>query len=167
MKVYQMVYQSQAAENLSYSDLNSILAISRDRNLQNGITGILVFRDGHFLHYLEGSREDVQSCYRHICNDRRHHDVRILAETEHIHRAFAGVPLDFLDGDVSNQPHSENIARLFHLAHRLHLADRGLGHARDFEGWDHLDILELCKLLPISSRPASHPLPAAAEHHLH
>ncbi len=135
--IYQMLYQSMASEDLSYSDLNSILNISRDHNLKNDLTGVLLFRDGRFLHFIEGEKQKVRDCMKHIILDRRHTGVKILAEAEHDHRAFPETPLDFVDGDLSRQPHFDSIVRLFHLA----------THHDSLTPADHLDLLEYVKLM--------------------
>ena len=40
--------------------LEHLLAASRARNLQRGITGLLLFRDGIFIQVLEGKTAAVQ-----------------------------------------------------------------------------------------------------------
>ena len=58
--------------------LTQILAASRDKNLQHGVTGVLVCGASVFLHVLEGNRRAVSDLYGHIQRDPRHTDIELL-----------------------------------------------------------------------------------------
>ncbi len=78
-----ITYSSHATDQLAVAQrgLENLLEVSRARNLQRGITGLLLFRDGIFIQVLEGKTADVQFLYRLICQDPRHHSaVKLLEE---------------------------------------------------------------------------------------
>ncbi|MFJ3035663.1 BLUF domain-containing protein [Curtobacterium pusillum] len=79
-----LVYMSSAAEPFDDDALEGVLEHARSRNTADGLTGLLVHRDGRFMQLLEGPYDAVLSTYQRILADDRHEDVRLLAE-ESIH----------------------------------------------------------------------------------
>jgi hypothetical protein len=73
-----LIYASRAAEALTPTDHEQILASSRRNNAKGGVTGILAFGAREFLQCLEGSREAVNATYTRILGDPRHHDVQLI-----------------------------------------------------------------------------------------
>jgi len=73
-----LTYFSSARERFSQSDLKQLLQVSRRNNAPRRITGLLLYRDGQFLQYLEGPREAVGTTYDHIKKDERHHSARLV-----------------------------------------------------------------------------------------
>lgn len=68
--------------------VSEILAAGRDRNLQRGVTGVLVCGGPVFLHVLEGNRRAVSDLYGHIQRDARHTDVELLLLQDIAERGF-------------------------------------------------------------------------------
>jgi hypothetical protein len=85
-----LMYASRATAAPAETDLPAILKASREHNPAEGITGLLCFTDGVFVQVLEGGRGAVNARYKRIVEDRRHHDVILLAYEEIAERAFAG-----------------------------------------------------------------------------
>ena len=79
-----LVYMSSAAEPFDDDALEEVLEHARSRNTADGLTGLLVHRNGRFMQLLEGPYDAVLSTYQRILADDRHEDVRLLAE-ESIH----------------------------------------------------------------------------------
>jgi len=79
-----LVYMSSAAEPFDDDALEEVLEHARSRNTADGLTGLLVHRNGRFMQLLEGPYDAVLSTYQRILADDRHDDVRLLAE-ESIH----------------------------------------------------------------------------------
>jgi hypothetical protein len=85
-----LTYASRASEGITPDGLTAILKTSRARNLECGVTGVLVCSDGIFLQVLEGGRNAVSALYNHIAQDRRHRDVVLLGYEEIAERRFSG-----------------------------------------------------------------------------
>jgi hypothetical protein len=79
-----LVYMSSAAEPFDDDALEGVLEHARSRNTADGLTGLLVHRNGRFMQLLEGPYDAVLATYQRILADDRHDDVRLLAE-ESIH----------------------------------------------------------------------------------
>jgi len=88
MALYRLIYVSQAASSLDYSDLVDILQKSEQNNKAVGITGMLSFGDSMFLQVLEGSRRTVSQTYNRILLDKRHHNAELIDFSEIEHRDF-------------------------------------------------------------------------------
>ena len=73
-----LVYVSTASEPMNEEALAALLEQSRARNERNGITGMLLYKDGRFIQLLEGQEEAVQKIFSSIKRDERHHDVELL-----------------------------------------------------------------------------------------
>jgi hypothetical protein len=93
--MYQLVYVSTASRAMSDADLNEILDVSRRKNRERDVTGVLLYLDRGFLQVLEGPEAAVKETYAHIARDRRHIDPRILIEQETDERLFAGWSMGF------------------------------------------------------------------------
>jgi len=99
--IFHLVYISEAAADISYTDIRNILEVSRHRNLEDGITGLLIFRDGYFLQLLEGDEKKVRATLGRIIKDDRNNSLRILMETTGMDRLFKDWTMAFYDGDLS------------------------------------------------------------------
>jgi hypothetical protein len=100
--VFNLVYISHAAEDISYTDIRDILSESRKHNAQENITGLLIFREGFFLQLLEGTETAVKNILGKIMMDDRNHSLRVLIEVEGDQRLFQNWQMAFIDGDISS-----------------------------------------------------------------
>lgn len=83
-----LTYFSSATRRFSQNDLKHLLEISRRKNAPNRITGLLLYRDGHFLQYLEGPADNVKATYDRIARDLRHDSPRIVGSGQIRRRMF-------------------------------------------------------------------------------
>ncbi len=90
-----VAYVSTAAHVLSVEELADILAISRERNVRDGITGLLLYHDGSILQVLEGPEPEVRATMARIQQDARHYQITILLDQPIGERAFAGWAMGF------------------------------------------------------------------------
>jgi lipopolysaccharide biosynthesis regulator YciM len=95
--MFYLVYVSDAAEEVSKDDLLTILAESRDKNAEAGITGMLLYKDGSYMQVLEGEEDAVRALYARIRRDPRHRGVVTLVEGQADHRSFADWSMGFQD----------------------------------------------------------------------
>jgi len=68
--------------------IESILAQSRAKNPEQGITGVLCHGGGVFMQVLEGGRVPVNALYNRIAADKRHREVTLLHYEEIAERRF-------------------------------------------------------------------------------
>ncbi len=73
-----LIYVSSEVAPFSAVELRDLLAKSRSKNAQLGITGMLLYRRGKFMQILEGEEDAVQTLYRKITHDPRHRRIVIL-----------------------------------------------------------------------------------------
>lgn len=83
MKILSVVYSSIAVVPFDQPALQLLLHRARAHNQIVGITGLLLYRNRHFVQALQGPEAEVQALYEHICRDPRHHTVTTLIE-EHV-----------------------------------------------------------------------------------
>jgi hypothetical protein len=69
---------------------DAILAVAREHNMANGITGILCYGGGIYLQAIEGGRNQVNNLYAQIVSDKRHTEVVLLNYEEIAERRFGG-----------------------------------------------------------------------------
>jgi len=77
-----MIYKSRCKELVDWDVVNSILESSSRNNLANGITGVLVATETHFLQVLEGEFEALNATFERIARDARHDAVQLISFTE-------------------------------------------------------------------------------------
>jgi hypothetical protein len=79
--LHSIVYASEATVAMSTEDLEALLMISRSRNLQNGITGVLLCSGEQFLQCFEGPADAVQETYDRIRRSRMHKDLVVYMDS--------------------------------------------------------------------------------------
>jgi hypothetical protein len=99
--LFYLLYQSRADRTFALEDLPRLLGQSTRHNSRAGLTGLLVYRDGRFMQYLEGPREAVADLMTRIKADARHHDVETLAQGPIATRAFGGWSMGFVDVEAA------------------------------------------------------------------
>ncbi|MBB3349433.1 BLUF domain-containing protein [Sphingomonas sp. BK069] len=88
-----LIYTSRANDH----DLVDIQRVSRANNGIDGISGLLLAKQGVFMQVLEGPPESVATTFERIRRDDRHSHVEVLSDTAETERAFghwamAGLP---------------------------------------------------------------------------
>lgn len=94
-----ILYVSSATRAMTSFELQQLVRDSRARNGALGITGILLYRAGNFIQYLEGPAAGVGELHLRIRRDRRHFSVITILDCEIGSRAFADMALRFQDLD--------------------------------------------------------------------
>jgi len=69
------VYCSRAAEGVDNVEVDRIVEWSQRRNVERGITGILVFGSGVFFQWIEGPPLEVENLIASLHSDPRHYDI--------------------------------------------------------------------------------------------
>lgn len=111
-EIFQLVYFSEAADDLSYTDIKEILEVSRTHNAKAEITGLLIYKDGHFLQLLEGTEDKVRVTLERIRHDDRNYKVKVLIEGPTKQRLFPTWSMAFHDGDIASNP-NPSVEHLF------------------------------------------------------
>ena len=83
-----MFYISAARRLVTASELSDILAVSRERNRVDGVTGVILYQEGSFAQVLEGPEDAVRACFARIEKDRRHSGCTVILEEKADARLF-------------------------------------------------------------------------------
>ena len=75
--LFHLIYVSTAVVPMTEGDLVKLLKQSRSRNEQNRITGMLLYKNGHFMQVLEGEEASVMEIFHNIEKDPRHKSVDV------------------------------------------------------------------------------------------
>ncbi len=75
MSLVQLIYTSDASENLLESEVLEILRKAQFKNQLLKISGLLLFKHGRFIQLLEGDEAHVQALFETIAKDPRHRNV--------------------------------------------------------------------------------------------
>lgn len=103
--LHTIVYVSHATREMLEPELELLLAASRRNNARDGITGVLLHREGNFMQCLEGVEAAVRRTLARIQEDRRHAGMILLLDEPIAERSFSTHSLGHL------QPtHSELLA---------------------------------------------------------
>lgn len=87
---YRLVYISCSTEATAEASLEGLLMRARPANARLGISGFLLYSDGHYLQMLEGARDAVETLFARIAADRRHREVTVVLRENVSGRALAG-----------------------------------------------------------------------------
>jgi hypothetical protein len=93
--IYSLVYVSSAVELFTNDELEALLDKSRKNNHARDVTGMLLYKDGNFMQFLEGPRENVTALSEKIGADPRHRGMMVLLEEEKPERQFSEWSMGF------------------------------------------------------------------------
>jgi hypothetical protein len=99
--MHTLFYCSVASRMMQDSDILDILKVSRDKNPQHRITGILVYckKSREFFQILEGEKEAIFRLLKNIENDERNLSVDLVYDVEIQERSFKNWGMAFADLD--------------------------------------------------------------------
>jgi hypothetical protein len=129
----QLVYFSTATVRQSKDLIEQVLEVSRRRNDEEGVTGLLIAGGNRYLQVLEGDAAVVEAVMARIERDPRHCRIHILVDRAIKKRDFANWTMAFLD-----EPKLGTYASFQTLADAMHamvddrLKDRVAAFARAF-----------------------------------
>jgi L-rhamnose mutarotase len=98
-----LYYASTAAEGVDMNEFRRILATAQANNVQNDLTGMLVFNSKIFLQALEGSRVAVNTLYSRLTTDPRHKNLMLLKYEAVKQRDFAEWSMAFAAANAANR----------------------------------------------------------------
>ena len=80
--LFELTYLSKAniQPNQIDDELRKIENIASVRNRSREISGLLIFRNGHFMQRIEGERHAIDSLYSAIAQDPRHGNITVLSK---------------------------------------------------------------------------------------
>ena len=77
--LHQITYISTARPTIMLADVEGILELSRRRNRDDDITGLLIFDGKRFLQVIEGPYQAIEDTFARIAQDPRHRALVKLA----------------------------------------------------------------------------------------
>lgn len=92
-----LVYVSSASPLFTRAELLHLLETSRRNNVRDGITGMLLYKDGNFMQAIEGEAHAVETLHAKIHRDPRHRGLTTLLKGPLSTRAFPGWSMAFRD----------------------------------------------------------------------
>lgn len=99
MKLTYLVYVSSATQLMSKDELETLIHQCHENNQRNDITGLLLYKDGNFMQYLEGPEDKVMQLYNRILTDPRHKQIMTLLKGESETRQFQNWTMGFKNLD--------------------------------------------------------------------
>lgn len=105
-----IVYASSAVRLFSRKELVELLDYSREMNVENDITGLLLYRGGNFIQVIEGENDAVMQLYKNIKVDPRHKDVTLLSKDPINKRQFPDWRMGFRNLDQMTEAELEGFS---------------------------------------------------------
>ena len=96
MHLKSLTYTSIAKLDLTDGDLAAILAIARDLNAIDGITGLLIFNGTHFLQLIEGTEQAIDELVEKLRRDPRHSGLEIRDQRRIDERSFVDWSMELI-----------------------------------------------------------------------
>lgn len=132
---YSLVYTSEARTPFTDDQLSELLAQARDANEAAGITGILLYRGGRFVQFLEGPEGAVRRLMSTIADDPRHEKVRLLIDGHPETRQFPAWTMGYEPLRVSSTEPPAGFRDTFDDLESVDDADAVLRAARELSIW--------------------------------
>lgn len=126
---YTICYVSKTYDSTSEEDIQNIFDETQRNNPANNIHGILLYGFGNFFQVLEGKKDTIESLFKTICEDDRHHRIEVLIRHNITIPIFATYSSKFnvvktnkeleairtyLDTHKESNPFSDKVHRLIH-----------------------------------------------------
>ena len=105
--LHHLTYVSSATGLFSTEQLHELLAKARVANERDGITGMLLYKDGNFMQTIEGPAPAIDALRERIELDPRHRGIIFLRSGSREQRLFDGWSMGFTDlthGAMSDVP---------------------------------------------------------------
>jgi hypothetical protein len=96
-----LIYASRAVGSPDESGLVKLLTVSRDRNAEADVTGMLVYAERSFMQMIEGPEDAITDTYDRIVADDRHEAVRLLLRTRIDQRLFPDWTMGFYQPEAA------------------------------------------------------------------
>lgn len=130
--MFYLIYTSAARQSLQLEDLKDILTKARESNRRNGITGLLLYKNGRFMQLIEGEEVVVHELMDKIKSDNRHSGILVLQSEYAKSRQFPNWSMAFRSPDDARAStlsdpaeiafteetltqHSTHVTKLLHL----------------------------------------------------
>ncbi len=105
-----LVYVSTANPTLSDDDLLNILRVSRVNNARDGVTGLLLYKDGNIIQAIEGPAEKIEDLLDRLARDTRHRDIQVLSREQVEERLFPNWSMGFRRADDLAEADREHLS---------------------------------------------------------
>lgn len=103
--LFRLVYRSRSAiagdAEAVRRAVEAVVAVSRRRNAEVGVTGAMLFAGLHFVQVLEGPAAAVEAIFDRICCDLRHSSIAVVECGPVLEPAFGGAPMSYLIPDAA------------------------------------------------------------------
>ena len=99
MELRQVVYTSIASIKMNSRQLLDMLHESRGFNAADGITGLLIHSNCHYMQVIEGSDENVEDLLQRLKHDSRHKGIHIVSDKKITKRIFPNWSMGCADFD--------------------------------------------------------------------
>jgi hypothetical protein len=97
--LFAIAYVSSATQEMSASDLERLLQTAREHNLQENVTGVLLYADGNYAQYIEGPQPALDDVYELILSSKLHRDISTLTRGPIGAREFPGWAMAYTPAD--------------------------------------------------------------------
>ncbi len=94
-----LVYVSSAIKQLSVQEIEKLLFKARARNIEYGVTGVLLYIGGNFMQYIEGKPADLDLIYKIITEDPMHSGIIELMRRKVDEREFSNWSMAYCTKD--------------------------------------------------------------------
>ena len=96
--LYSVAYVSRPTSEFTPARLMDLWQVALERNERFEVTGVLYFGGDFFFQVLEGTPSDVEQIFSLVRNDKRHTDLKILAENDLASPLFGYWAMKLIDG---------------------------------------------------------------------
>jgi hypothetical protein len=100
-RLFAVIYISKAARQLTAAELDHLCQRAQGRNLDEGVTGLLLYSDGAFMQYIEGPAEGLSRVYAVIKADPTHYGMVDLYRAAINQREYANWSMTLRDVGVT------------------------------------------------------------------
>lgn len=88
LALHHLIYMSESTQEMNPTEIDSLIKLARFNNFTHGVTGLLLYGEQKFIQILEGQQDNVAFIFEKILMDKRHHSIKVVANTAIEKRMF-------------------------------------------------------------------------------
>ncbi len=127
-----LTFLSSAVSPMNEEQLVELVKSVRPKNEARGVTGVMLYADGHFIETIEGPEEAVEATFAKFALDPRHHNIHVALRERIDERAFPDWSMGFRALSAEQAASLPGFNDYMNAQRTLHESGRKLSHPEVF-----------------------------------
>jgi GMP synthase PP-ATPase subunit len=102
-KLYSWLYISKPIEHIEFTVIQKALTSASRRSREHGLSGVLIYDQHHFIHYIEGKQSSITMLRNKMESDKKQHRIHTVTFEEIDKRRFKNWTMSYINQGTYSQ----------------------------------------------------------------